>query len=197
MGAIVDLSLDSFNRDHSKTDQISSLNQLISTVRESCGQLNMLMALSDNRYHRQQVIAQYETALAAYGINNYQLCLDTMGLPQALANLATTVNFNQPKAIVTVLGAELALSAWYQFTKPSHMNQLLEKLQWTSEVLGDFQIPLVIWLPTYLVDKIKDMAPDFWTWSGGEFDFLQPIVWDVPQACSEQSGISCCRYWLA
>ena len=46
-------------------------------------------------------------------------------------------------------------------------------VQWTREGLRDFQLPIVLWVTEAVAQGLAQQAPDFWSWRGGVFEFVQ------------------------
>ncbi len=162
-----------------------NLRKLVRAVRASCGKLNLLVALCDNPTYREQIISGYEAELRAAGMLCDRIQLDPRqpSLKQslgewvvqhpALVAVAAEEQAASPcPAMVTVLGAGELLGLRLTQDR-SAQERFFFSLQWTREALREFRLPIVLWLTTPMAAAVAQQAPDFWSWRGGVFEFVQ------------------------
>jgi len=89
--------------------------------------------------------------------------------------------------LITVLGGDQLLGVRLQQPK-SAQERFFFSVQWTREGLRDFQFPVVLWVTEAVAQGLAQQAPDFWSWRGGVFEFVQPMAWQQsdPSRGSEQ-----------
>ncbi|PZV08807.1 MAG: hypothetical protein DCF32_03965 [Leptolyngbya sp.] len=156
------------------------LRRLVWSIQSSYGRLNLLMAICDNWRYRDEIVDSYEAELREKGTRCDRICLD-LSQPSLKRSLQEHLE-QQPElstslaAVVTVLGADELLGLRLNEDK-SALERFLFSLQWTRESLREFKLPLVLWLTPRIATQLADQAPDFWSWRGGVFEFLQPIDW--------------------
>ena len=159
-----------------------NLRRLVLSIQASYGRLNLLMALSDNWKHRDELIESYETELQSKGVRCYRVRVNRPGfsLKQCLLNLTTSEpGWADGNTVVTVLGADELLGVRLKQDETSSQEKLFFSLQWTREALRQFQIPIVMWLTPQIAGQLANRAPDFWSWRGGVFEFSKPIAWTL------------------
>ena len=161
-----------------------SLRRLVVSVQASYGRLNLLIALCDNWKYRDELIRTYEAELQDKGAKCYSLRIDNRqpSLKQSLSELVIQEPALQEAttpALVTVLGADELLGLRLSDPKSAH-ERFFFSLQWTREALREFRFPILLWLTPDIASALAQQAPDFWSWRGGVFEFLQPIAQNFP-----------------
>ena len=158
-----------------------NLRRLVQSMQASFGKLNLLVAICDNPQYRSTLIQSYETELRGKGVQCLQTKVDRNlpSLKQSLLDLQTEQEWTQP-CIITVLGADELLAVRLAGEK-SGREKLLFSLQWTRESLREFELPVVLWVTSQIAQQVAQSAPDFWSWRGGVFEFVQPMTWAVPE----------------
>jgi tetratricopeptide (TPR) repeat protein len=156
------------------------LRRLVLSIQASPQQLNLLIAICDNKAYRDELIRTYEQELSSKGIPCYvaRLQPETPSLKQTLQGLVTAhpqLEDNSEPALVTVLGADELLGSRLQAAK-SAQEQFFFSVQWTRESLRIFHFPVVLWLTPAIANSLAQQAPDFWSWRGGLFEFSRPEV---------------------
>ena len=152
-----------------------NLRRLVISVRASFHKLNLLIAICDNPQYRDELIRTYEAELKAQGAECYQVQLDRQqpSLKQSLADLGLQQSIDQAPALVTVLGGDELLAI--RLDQPrSAQEQFFFSVQWTREGLREFRFPIVLWVSEAVARGLAQQAPDFWSWRGGVFEFVQP-----------------------
>lgn len=140
-------------------------DRLLVSIEAGIGLLQIFIAVCDADRQREQIIAEYERELAP-AIGHYRVELDPQepSLRHAVASVVTA----QENTIVTVLGAEtLGLSG----QNDESLAKFFGYLQWTREALREFQIPIVLWIPSRIFKELTKRSPDFWSWRNGVFQF--------------------------
>ncbi|WP_228015417.1 tetratricopeptide repeat protein [Leptolyngbya ectocarpi] len=163
-------------------DNRRNFRKLVLAIEASYGKLSLLMALSDNWKHRNELIEKYETELTGKGTHCYRIKLDQQqySLKQCLFDLARQEpELGNENAVVTVLGADELLGVRLRQDEKSSQEKLFFSLQWTREALRQFQVPVVLWLTPQIAGQLAQAAPDFWSWRGGVFEFSKPIAWTL------------------
>ncbi|MEB3309230.1 MAG: tetratricopeptide repeat protein [Snowella sp.] len=159
--------------------QLSAANQdsfqdLLIAIEAGQGDLNLLLAICDNKKYREFLINNYEQFLEQMGIRSYRVQLnpEDPSLYQVLANLYHSERYlqNQEKSVVTVLGATDLLSLKLG-EKRSQLEIFCGYLQYTREGLREFPFPVVLWLTNFIHDQIAEKANDFYSWRRGVFFF--------------------------
>ncbi|MCY7391555.1 MAG: tetratricopeptide repeat protein, partial [Leptolyngbyaceae cyanobacterium CAN_BIN12] len=160
-----------------------NLRRLVLSVQASYGRLNLLIAICDNWKYRDELIQTYEAELRAKGTSCYRVRVDRHqpSLRQSLQDLAAQQSLHDQPTVVTVLGADELLGIRLDEPK-SAQERFFFSLQWTREGLREFAVPMVLWLTDREVTMLAQQAPDFWSWRGGVFEFVQPMVWAVSGA---------------
>jgi hypothetical protein len=156
-------------------DNHRNLRRLVLSIQASIGKLNLLIAICDNRYYRQQVVQDYETELKAKGISCYQVSLsnEQVSLKQALEDLINQdPDLQVEKSSIATVFADGLLEIRLQ-QHQSAREKFLFSLQWTRESLREFQLPIVLWVTESIANELAKKAPDFWSWRGGVFEFKQ------------------------
>ncbi|WP_146141165.1 tetratricopeptide repeat protein [Stenomitos frigidus] len=160
-----------------------SLRRLILSVRASVHKLNLLIAICDNPFYRDELIRTYEAELTQNSIACYQVTLDRQqpSLKQTLLDWqAQTPDWHpETPTVVTVRGGDELLGVRLQQPK-SAQERFFFSVQWTREGLRDFQLPIVLWVTEAVAQGLAQQAPDFWSWRGGVFEFVQPMAWQPP-----------------
>jgi tetratricopeptide (TPR) repeat protein len=146
-------------------------DRLLVSIEAGIGLLQIFIAVCDADRQREQIISEYEQELAPV-MQHYRVELDRQepSLRHAVANVVTT----KENAIVTVLGAEtLGLSG----LNDESLDKFFGYLQWTREALREFQLPIVLWMPSRIIKELAKRSPDFWSWRNGVFTFqLEPSL---------------------
>jgi tetratricopeptide (TPR) repeat protein len=149
-------------------------DRLLVSIEAGIGLLQIFIAVCDADRQREQIIAEYERELAP-AIGHYRVELDPQepSLRHAVASVVTA----QENTIVTVLGAEtLGLSG----QSDESLDKFFGYLQWTREALREFQIPIVLWIPSRIFTELTKRSPDFWSWRNGVFQFqLVPALTQI------------------
>ena len=159
-----------------------NLRGLVQSMQASLGKLNLLVAICDSPQYRATLIQSYEIELRGKGVQCLQAKVDRSlpSLKQSLLDLQAEQEWTQP-CVVTVLGADELLGIRLAGEK-SGREKLLFSLQWTREGLREFALPVVLWVTSQIAQQVAQDAPDFWSWRGGVFEFVQPMTWAVPKA---------------
>ncbi|NJR51652.1 MAG: tetratricopeptide repeat protein [Leptolyngbyaceae cyanobacterium CSU_1_3] len=167
--------------DSSKQSAINqrNLRRLVLSVQASIHKLNLLIAVCDNPRYRDELIRTYEAELTAKGIVCYQVLLDRQqpSLKQSLLDWQAGLSDQQREipTLVTVRGGDELLAVRLQESK-SAQERFFFSVQWTREGLRDFQLPIVLWVTQAVSEGLAQQAPDFWSWRGGVFEFVQSIA---------------------
>jgi tetratricopeptide (TPR) repeat protein len=160
-----------------------SLRRLILSVRASLHKLNLLIAICDNPFYRDELIGTYEAELTKNGTTCYQVTLDRQqpSLKQTLLDWQAQTPDWQPETptVVTVRGGDELLGVRLEQPK-SAQERFFFSVQWTREGLREFQLPIVLWVTEAVAQGLAQQAPDFWSWRGGVFEFVQPMAWQPP-----------------
>ena len=155
-----------------------NLRRLVVSVQASLHKLNLLIAVCDNPRYRDELIRTYEAELTANGIVCDQVRLDRQqpSLKQSLIDWQAHLDDRQSETpiVVTVRGGDELLGVRLQEPK-SAQERFFFSVQWTREGLRDFQFPIVLWVTQAISQGLAQQAPDFWSWRGGVFEFVQPI----------------------
>ncbi len=156
-----------------------NLRRLVVSVQASLHKLNLLIAVCDNPRYRDELIRTYEAELTANGIVCDQVRLDRQqpSLKQSLIDWQAHLDDRQSETpiVVTVRGGDELLGVRLQEPK-SAQERFFFSVQWTREGLRDFQFPIVLWVTQAISQGLAQQAPDFWSWRGGVFEFVQPIA---------------------
>ncbi|MEM9003554.1 MAG: tetratricopeptide repeat protein [Cyanobacteria bacterium P01_F01_bin.86] len=166
-----------------------NLRRLVLAIEASYGRLNLLIAVSDNWKHRDELMQRYETELQTKGTRCYRVRVDHQlpSLKQCLIKLAETeADWRSQQTVVTVLGADELLGVRLKHGEKSSQEKFFFSLQWTREALRQYQVPIVLWLTPPIAGHLAQLAPDFWSWRGGVFEFSQPIAWTLPERPERQ-----------
>ncbi|MGB6167049.1 MAG: tetratricopeptide repeat protein [Geitlerinemataceae cyanobacterium] len=160
-----------------------NLRRLVLSMQASLGKLNLLVGICDNSQYRDTIVHSYETELQAKGVACYRVKIDRdrPSLKQVLLDWQDRepqLQSDSPK-IVTVQGADTLLAIRMGEPK-SPQEQFFFSAQWTREGLRQFQFPVVIWVTEAIARSLAQLAPDFWSWRGGVFEFRQPIGYTLP-----------------
>jgi tetratricopeptide (TPR) repeat protein len=169
------------NNDGLKKQNHRNLRGLVQSMQASFGKLNLLVVICDNPQYQTTLIQSYESELREKGVQCRQAKVDRRfpSLKQCLLDLQAEAEWTQP-CVVTVLGADELLGIRLAGEK-SGREKLLFSLQWTREGLREFELPVVLWVTSEIAQKVAQDAPDFWSWRGGVFEFVQPMTWVVPE----------------
>ncbi|MEO1210788.1 MAG: tetratricopeptide repeat protein, partial [Cyanobacteria bacterium J06638_20] len=165
--------------------------RLMFSIEASYGELNLLMALSDNWKYRDELIQRYETELQAKGTRCYRVRIDHQqpSLKQCLQELTEKeTDWQSDRAVVTVLGADELLGVRLPQNNKSSQEQFFFSLQWTREAFRQYRFPIVLWLTPPIAGQLAQLAPDFWSWRGGVFEFSQPITWTLSHRPDRQTS---------
>ncbi len=149
--------------------------KLLLTLTLNSQQLDLLVAITDDRNLQDQLITAYEADLRDQGIAPLRARLDPKrpSLRATLEDLVTHTPALQARepAVVTVLNAGELLGVRLSDEK-SEQEKFFFSLQWTREALRNFAFPIVLWLPDAVATRLAQQAPDFWSWRGGVFEFV-------------------------
>ncbi len=149
--------------------------KLLLTLTLNSQQLDLLVAITDDRNLQDQLITAYEADLKAQGIATLSARLDPKrpSLRATLEELVAQTPALQAgaPAVVTVLNAGELLGVRLSDEK-SEQEKFFFSLQWTREALREFAFPIVLWLPDAVATRLAQQAPDFWSWRGGVFEFV-------------------------
>jgi hypothetical protein len=160
-----------------------NLRRLVLSVQASLHRLNLLIAICDNPFYRDELIRTYEAELTAKGIACYQIQLDRQqpSLKQSLLDWQTNAPDVQSDTplLVTIRGSDELLGVRLEQPK-SAQERFFFSVQWTREGLREFQFPVVLWVTQAVARGLAQQAPDFWSWRGGVFEFDQPIARQAP-----------------
>ncbi len=156
-----------------------NLRRLVLSVQASLHKLNLLIAVCDNPRYRDELIGTYEAELTANGIICDQVRLDRQqpSLKQSLVDWQAHLDDrpSNPPIMVTIRGGDELLGVRLQEPK-SAQERFFFSVQWTREGLRDFEVPIVLWVTQSISQGLAQQAPDFWSWRGGVFEFVQPIA---------------------
>jgi tetratricopeptide (TPR) repeat protein len=158
-----------------------SYDGLIVSVEAGQGDLNLLLAVCDDKNYRDRLIEDYEKELKKMGIRPYRLSINPQdpSLYDALSRLCRSEDYLKQKGqvVLTVMGATDLLSLNLGETR-SQLEIFTDYLQYTREGLRDFPFPVVLWLTNAIHDYIAEKAMDFYSWRKGVFFF---VVESIPK----------------
>jgi tetratricopeptide (TPR) repeat protein len=140
-------------------------DRLLVSIEAGIGLLQIFIAVCDADRQREQIISNYERELAP-NFQTYRVYLDRQepSLRHAIASVVTS----KENAIAMVLGAEtLGLSS----QQDESLKKFFGYLQWTREALRELKLPIVLWVPSRIFDRLAKQSPDFWSWRNGVFQF--------------------------
>jgi tetratricopeptide (TPR) repeat protein len=166
------------------TENRYQLRRLIQSIEASYGALNLLICICDNPYYRDEIIHDYEAELSAKDVNcdRVQIDRDRPSLKQSLLERQPNSNPQQSE-IVTVMGIDglLNVSREQDLASATTVNrsaqaQFFFSTQWTREALREFRFPVILWMTESIAGELSRQAPDFWSWRGGVFEFVRPMV---------------------
>jgi tetratricopeptide (TPR) repeat protein len=165
------------------TENRYQLRRLIQSIEASYGALNLLICICDNPYYRDEIIYNYETELSAKGVkcDRVQIDRDRPSLKQSLLERQPNSNPQQSE-IVTVMGIDGLLNISRErdlesaTVNRSAQAQFFFSTQWTREALREFRFPVILWMTESIAGELSRQAPDFWSWRGGVFEFVRPMV---------------------
>ncbi len=151
-----------------------SYDGLIVSVEAGQGDLNLLLAVCDDKHYRDRLTQDYEKELKKMGICPYRLTINPQdpSLYDALSRLYRSEDYLKQKgqAVLTVMGATDLLFLNLGAAR-SQLEIFTDYLQYTREGLRDFPFPVVLWLTNVIHDYIAEKAMDFYSWRGGSFLF--------------------------
>ena len=160
------------------------LRRLLRSIEASYGGLNLLISICDNPNYRDEIVQAYEQELKTKGVICHRVQIDRQqpSLKQSLFNLNLDSNLQQPE-IVTVFGIDGLMSIRLESdrlssetTNRSEQEKFFFSVQWTREALREFRFPIVLWMTESIAEELSQQAPDFWSWRGGVFEFVSPVV---------------------
>jgi tetratricopeptide (TPR) repeat protein len=173
--------LDNVDSEQDLTNNEDSYEGLISSIEIGQGMLLLLIASCDSSKFQDELIDRYEIELAP-SIPSYRVKLDR-SQPSLRAALEQLVNdrseLNQPQApaVIQVTGAANLLSISLSESETnSALDRFFGYLQITREGLREFPYPIVLWVTPKILSRLSVKAPDFWSWRGGVFRFIAPLV---------------------
>ncbi len=151
------------------------LRKLVLSIRANPHQLNLLLAICDDRNLQAELIEGYERELNKEGFHAFQTRLN-LKQPSLRATLAELVAYEPAlqagePAVVTVLDASYLLEVRLSEEK-SEQERFFFSLQWQREALRQFEFPVVLWLSNTVATRLGQQAPDFWSWRRGVFEFV-------------------------
>ena len=156
-----------------------SYDGLIVSVEAGQGDLNLLLAVCDDKRYRDRLIEDYEKELKKMGIRPYRLTINPQdpSLYDALSRLCRSEDYLKQKglAVLTVMGATDLLSLNLGEAR-SQLEIFADYLQYTREGLRDFPFPVVLWLTNRIHDYIAEKAMDFYSWRKGVFFFVAESI---------------------
>jgi tetratricopeptide (TPR) repeat protein len=167
-----------------QTENRYQLRRLIQSIEASYGELNLLICICDNPYYRDEIIHDYEAELTAKGVkcDRVQIDRDRPSLKQSLLDRHLHDNTDRSE-LVTVLGIDglLNVSRERDVESATTVNrsaqaQFFFSTQWTREALREFRFPVILWMTEAIAGELSRQAPDFWSWRGGLFEFVRPLV---------------------
>jgi tetratricopeptide (TPR) repeat protein len=167
-----------------QTENRYQLRRLVQSIEASYGELNLLICICDNPYYRDEIIHDYEAELTAKGVNcdRVQIDRDRPSLKQSLLDRHLYENTERSE-LVTVLGIDGLLNVSRERDLESTMTvnrsaqaQFFFSTQWTREALREFRFPVILWITEAIAGELSRQAPDFWSWRGGLFEFVRPLV---------------------
>jgi tetratricopeptide (TPR) repeat protein len=167
-----------------QTENRYQLRRLLQSIEASYGELNLLICICDNPYYRDEIIREYEAELTTKGVkcDRVQIDRDHPSLKQSLLDWHPHENPDLPE-IVTVLGIDglLNISREQDVESATTVNrseqaQFFFSTQWTREALREFRFPVILWMTEAIAGELSRQAPDFWSWRGGVFEFVRPLV---------------------
>ena len=150
-------------------------DRLLVSIEAGIGLLQIFIAVCDNDRQREQLITNYEQELTP-NIHSYRVKLNLQepSIRQAIASVITVTE----NAIVTVSGAE-TLGLLTQSSES--LTKFFGYLQWTREALRELQLPIVLWIPSRILNQIAKRSPDFWSWRNGVFYFQPETSLSIPK----------------
>ena len=156
-----------------------SYDGLIVSVEAGQGDLNLLLAVCDDKNYRDRLIEDYEKELKKMGIRPYRLTINPQdpSLYDALSRLYRSEDYLKQKGqtVLTVMGATNLLSLNLGEAR-SQLEIFTDYLQYTREGLRDFPFPVVLWLTNRIHDYIAEKAMDFYSWRKGVFFFIAESI---------------------
>jgi len=156
-----------------------SYDGLIVSVEAGQGDLNLLLAVCDDKNYRDRLTQDYEKEFKKMGIRPYRLTINPQdpSLYDALSRLCRSEDYLQQKgqAILTVMGATDLLPLNLGEAR-SQLEIFTDYLQYTREGLRDFPFPVVLWLTNAIHDYIAEKAMDFYSWRKGVFFFVAESI---------------------
>jgi tetratricopeptide (TPR) repeat protein len=173
--------LNNVDSEQDLTSNEDSYEGLISSIEIGQGSLLLLIASCDSSKFQDELIDRYESELAP-SIPSYRVKLDRSE-PSLRAALEQLTNDRseliQPQvpAVIQVTGAADLLSiSLSENEKYSALDRFFGYLQWTREGLREFPYPIVLWVTPKILSQLSVRAADFWSWRGGVFRFIAPVV---------------------
>ncbi len=151
------------------------LRKLVLSIKANPHELNLLLAVCDDRNLQETLTEAYERELKAVGFQSFRTRLN-MKQPSLRATLDGLVEREavltapDEAAVVTVLDASYLLGVTLDGDK-SEQDRFFFSLQWTREALRQFEFPVVLWLSDTVATRLGQRAPDFWSWRRGVFEF--------------------------
>jgi tetratricopeptide (TPR) repeat protein len=167
--------------DTKKTAQLNrdSYDGLIVSIEAGQGDLNLLLAVCDDKNYRDRLIEDYEKELKKMGIRPYRLSINAQdpSLYDALSRLCRSEDYLKQKGqvVLTVMGATNLLPLNLGEAR-SQLEIFADYLQYTREGLRDFPFPVVLWLTNAIHDYIAEKAMDFYSWRKGVFFFVAESI---------------------
>ncbi len=152
--------------------------KLLVSIKASAQQLDLLLAICDDRNLQAQLIENYEAELNQAGITPLRARLDPKQ-PSLRATLEAMVArepaLRDGTAMVTIVNASELLGVRLN-QEQSEQERFFFSLQWTREALRQFEFPIVLWLADSIATRLSRAAPDFWSWRSGVFEFVAESV---------------------
>jgi tetratricopeptide (TPR) repeat protein len=156
-----------------------SYDGLIVSVEAGQGDLNLLLAVCDDKYYRDRLTHDYEKEFKKMGIRPYRLTINPQdpSLYDALSRLCRSEDYLKQKglAVLTVMGTTDLLPLNLGEAR-SQLEIFADYLQYTREGLRDFPFSVVLWLTNAIHDYIAEKAMDFYSWRKGVFFFVAESI---------------------
>lgn len=173
--------LDNVDSEQDLISNEDSYEGLISNIEIGQGSLLLLIASCDSSKFQDELIDRYEIELSP-SIPSYRVKLDRSepslrAALEQLGNDRSELKQPQAPAVIHVTGAAdlLSISLGENETN-SALDRFFGYLQWTREGLREFPYPIVLWVTPKILSRLSIKAPDFWSWRGGVFRFISPLI---------------------
>jgi tetratricopeptide (TPR) repeat protein len=166
-----------------------SYDRLMVSIDLGLGHLSLLIAVCDDMELRERLMGRCEAELKGLGVGHVVRSLPAKN-PSLYGVLRDVVV--EKDIVVSVVGVESLLELDIQTTTIREQTELFGYLQWTREALREYAFPVVLWVPSRLVGRLEEKAPDFWSWRSGVFWFgveskTREVRQLLPQVMAEES----------